>query len=329
MGTALSIIIPVHNQSHLLTRMLDSIEVQDFASQIEVIVVNDASEDRPETVLDAWREQKIVPVHVISNERRLFALGSRLKGLECANSEAVLFVDADDRLLGTSRLGSALDEFKRTDSDILHFSAVGVKKNGALHQSIDWANPMARELEGRDIFSTYIEQSYPPCLIWNKIFSRDLLLQVAEEIKDMNITRFDDKCLVTTAMVMAGKYRAYDEPVYEYLLPQGAVMEKYAARIKDLYSIKRLILQLLDRYCFPTSIKDSFKQYIAKRITINGGNLSLCMAKEIEDNGLSQDEVLDRLYKVIDEKLLLESLLISGGYNSENIISKIDKMFAY
>ncbi|HEY2972673.1 MAG TPA: glycosyltransferase family A protein [Pyrinomonadaceae bacterium] len=93
-----SIIIPTHNRPHLLTRAVESAHAA--GTNIEVIVVDDASTDETASVCTTLREIKYVRV-----ERNQGVAGARNVGLLASCGEYVTFLDDDDL-----RLPDSLDE---------------------------------------------------------------------------------------------------------------------------------------------------------------------------------------------------------------------------
>jgi glycosyltransferase involved in cell wall biosynthesis len=93
-----SIIIPTHNRPHLLTRAVESARAA--GTNIEVIVVDDASTDETASVCTTLRGIKYVRV-----ERNQRVAGARNVGLLASCGEYVTFLDDDDL-----RFPNSLDE---------------------------------------------------------------------------------------------------------------------------------------------------------------------------------------------------------------------------
>jgi glycosyltransferase involved in cell wall biosynthesis len=89
---SVTVVIPYHNEeSALLDRAIESVHAQSFSGAIDVIVVDDASEQGPEVSADSS-----IPIQVIRSGKNLGAAGARNLGLEAARGEFVAFLDADD-----------------------------------------------------------------------------------------------------------------------------------------------------------------------------------------------------------------------------------------
>ena len=88
-----SVIIPVYNAEKYIERAIDSIVKQDY-KDYEMILINDGSTDRSLEIIQRLAERNSrIRVESIVNEGVSHA---RNKGIELANGEYVLFMDADD-----------------------------------------------------------------------------------------------------------------------------------------------------------------------------------------------------------------------------------------
>jgi O-antigen biosynthesis protein len=87
-----SVILPVHNRSALLGRSAMSVLVQQGPT-IELIVVDDGSDDKPGDVLDALNDGR---VRLIQHSTRRGAAAARNTGMRSARGEFIAFMDSDD-----------------------------------------------------------------------------------------------------------------------------------------------------------------------------------------------------------------------------------------
>lgn len=94
MAPALSIVIPVHNESGSLPGLLDGLESALASVEHEVILVNDGSTDGSADLLDqrARRSPNVRVIHLTRNFGQTAALSA---GLEAARGEIVATMDAD------------------------------------------------------------------------------------------------------------------------------------------------------------------------------------------------------------------------------------------
>ncbi len=85
-----SVVITYHNEGPLLERAVRSIDTQAGRANIEIVVVDDASDIPPPPMASRW------PLRVIRSERSLHVSGARNLGIRHAQGDLVAFLDADD-----------------------------------------------------------------------------------------------------------------------------------------------------------------------------------------------------------------------------------------
>ena len=93
----LSVIIPVYNGAKTIARCLDSlVAIPDAATAIEIIVINDGSQDETIEVVTNYQAQHPEQRMRIISQTNQGQSAARNKGLEVAQGAYVWFVDADD-----------------------------------------------------------------------------------------------------------------------------------------------------------------------------------------------------------------------------------------
>lgn len=97
MKNILSIIIPTYNNADTITHCLDSIinSFHDCIENIEIIVVNDGSDDGTEELLKKYNELSCFNLII---EKNMGVSSARNLGLSVANGKYVWFIDADDKI---------------------------------------------------------------------------------------------------------------------------------------------------------------------------------------------------------------------------------------
>lgn len=109
----LSVIIPAHNAQSTIDRCLTSV-LSAAPSDVEVIVVDDGSTDNTAQRSEAYSRDGRVEV---LRQGQLGVSAARNRGVAVARSDYVMFVDADDELIGRS-LSDFLGFTKRMNCDI-------------------------------------------------------------------------------------------------------------------------------------------------------------------------------------------------------------------
>ncbi len=93
---AVSAVIPAYNAADTIERAIDSVLCQTYAGPVEVVVVDDGSEDDTASVVQA----SYPDVHLVRQANRGLS-GARNSGVRAAEHDLLTFLDADDELLPT------------------------------------------------------------------------------------------------------------------------------------------------------------------------------------------------------------------------------------
>lgn len=109
----ISVIIPTYNRAHVLKRAIDSVLGQTF-QDIEIIIVDDASTDGTEIIIDTFHDKRIL---YIKHEKRKGASAARNTGIGIASSEYVAFLDSDDEWL-PEKLAKQIQVFNKSSQNL-------------------------------------------------------------------------------------------------------------------------------------------------------------------------------------------------------------------
>ena len=120
----ISIIVPAYNCAGSIEKCLDSLFVQKGAN-LEIIVVNDGSEDNLDEVLEKYSGK----IRLITT-KNCGAASARNTGLENAGGDFIMFVDSDD-YLHPDCIENIIKSQQRTGADIVRFGYRIVYENGS------------------------------------------------------------------------------------------------------------------------------------------------------------------------------------------------------
>ena len=124
----ISIIVPVYNVEKYLVRCLDSLVNQHFSGTFEVIAVDDASTDRSLQILYEYQKNED-RLRVISHETNKKLSITRKTGINAANGDYIMHVDADDWLL-PGALRTLFSKCKQLDADVVVFNIMREDEKG-------------------------------------------------------------------------------------------------------------------------------------------------------------------------------------------------------
>ena len=159
---AISVVIPVYQAEKFLRECLDSILRQRLSVSMEVLTVYNESEDASKEILQEYEEKGLIKVFYsdVPGPSR-----ARNIGIENAKGEYLIFVDADDYLIGDRYFEDLFTTIKETDADLVQSGYV--KTDG--QQILSTSTPLYEEVSGFDRIRETV-----PGFSWGKIMKAQL-----------------------------------------------------------------------------------------------------------------------------------------------------------
>lgn len=141
----LSVIIPIYNGAKTIARCLDSlVAIPDATTALEIIIVNDGSQDETLEVLSDYQAQHPELTISIITQTNQGQSAARNRGLEVAQGAYVWFVDADDWVDSTAA-SYLLSLIAEEPYDILCF---GVRNRSEEEEvSSEWMDSSAHDFD--------------------------------------------------------------------------------------------------------------------------------------------------------------------------------------
>lgn len=153
----ISIIIPTYNYGHCIAHAIDSVLLQ-ADPNVQLIIIDDGSTDDTATVVQSYVQQAPHLIQYIK-QNNLGVATVRNHGIQAAQGEYLLFLDADDRLLP-----KALEHFreflaKSPQIDMLCGGHISIEPDGKTKQH-PFTNPLSKNrLEN---FLGYLRKQFSP-----------------------------------------------------------------------------------------------------------------------------------------------------------------------
>lgn len=188
----ISIIIPVYNVEKYLPKCLDSIVNQTYKN-LEIICVNDGSEDSSADILSRYAEQD--SRFVLINKENEGVSVARNKALDAVSGEYIMFVDSDD-WIDANTCELALNKALQQKADVVFWTYIREFSNVSLQKNIFDKNEIIfeqREVEDKLYRRAFgligKELSHPEnadalCTIWGKLYKTSI-------VRDNNIYFYD------------------------------------------------------------------------------------------------------------------------------------------
>ncbi len=156
-----SVIVPVYNTEKYIKKCLDSIYNQTM-KDLEIIVVNDGSQDNSETIIKQWIEQHKNEIAIKYIKKGNGGLSdARNYGVKQATGKYLSFVDSDDYL--DPNLYQSMETYIQQGVDLIKFKMTTVDEQGEIIEKLD--GPVFERCTGEEAFK--------------KLCTKDTFLEVA------------------------------------------------------------------------------------------------------------------------------------------------------
>jgi len=204
----LSVIIPMYNCGAIITRCLDSIDY----SNSEIIVVDDGSKDNGAEIVTQYAENH-PNVRLIHKENGGVS-SARNVGLDNANGQYIMFVDADDYVAkdGIKRM---VDLAIAENVDVLKYGNICLSDNDPEdHSSLKDIPFITRSYLGRaEALRHYDLSDY---VIWDALFNRSLIEKYHIRF-DEDLHLREDDVFMGKIYSVSSKVICCDLPLYRYI----------------------------------------------------------------------------------------------------------------
>lgn len=262
-----SLIIPHFNHKHCLPVLLSSIEQQSLR-HIEILVVDDCSEESCADVVEAFARNGL-NIRLLQHTTQQFTKNTRLTGLRAAQAPIIAFADADDTLEGENTLEQHVDSFIATSADMLHFNTMLSFANGDPGKIYTWAQPYANKLEGDKVFSAYMDYDMRAHVLWNKLYSRQLFLDLIPALEKGNVHRYDEDFYLSSFLFSRAKrYRSSKLVGYNHLWEDKTVKKSPGRLITNQVMLDEFIPYLRGQ-SYPEPVIRRFTRLLHEKMQLH------------------------------------------------------------
>lgn len=216
-----SVIIPVYNAQEYLREALDSIILQSYKN-LEILLVECGSDDESMEVVAEY-EKKDSRVRVLTEEK-LTPGTARNRGLETAEGEFILFVDADDYLPDPKIVEQFVMVSEQTDCDIAvcNYERLWEEKllPATSHRAFSMLDRNSEEFRFRGFFSVGT-LSY----VWGKLYKKEFLKK--NDLKFSDFEYAEDKLFNLQCYIRGAGYAFLETKGYIYRKNEQSVSHRY------------------------------------------------------------------------------------------------------
>lgn len=220
--TDVSVIMPVYNTEPYLREALDSLLGQTNPN-IEIICVDDGSTDGSVAVLEEYTEKE--PRIQILRQNHQGAGAARNLGMESAQGEYLLFLDADDFFADTL-VAEIVKKGNKTNADVILFGAKRYDNLTGRSEHVPrylWRKILpAQEVFSRKDMAGELYTLTTPAP-WNKAFRREYVMR--QKFKFQNLPNSNDVYFTLTALGSAERVAAVREDLVFYRVNRGGSLQ--------------------------------------------------------------------------------------------------------
>lgn len=269
-GKEISVIIPCYNVEQYIDDCVQSLVNQSFGLEnMELIFVNDASEDATYEKLLQWKEkcgESMVVVNLPQNKKQG---GARNAGMQCAAGNYIGFCDADD-YVETDMYEILYQRMKQTGADY------GICGRYEEHPSGKITLLKAEQDELLDLrqeeFKGFLTDMLAPGGVVQRLYSRRFLEKV--QVSFPENLKYEDNFFIGITNYYTERIAVISKPLYHYRVnPNSTIQSRNALHHLDRLQIEEMKLEelqkrgLLEKY--RTDIEFNFiKLYWINSITI-------------------------------------------------------------
>lgn len=291
MNCKVSIIIPVYNGEKFIKKCIESILNQTYQNY-EIIIINDGSTDRTKETIESLKSEKIK----LYNIKNSGVSNARNYGMNQANGDYILFVDADDEI-DNKTLEILVNKQKEYKVDIIRY-------NGYIQDEKGNFEKLEMPIDNNTIINSKKDLKKIIKLINGSLrcYSPLLFIRNSDIIQfDSSLTYLEDKLFYLQNMTNGDKKTLFiDEMLYYYNYNKRS-------KTKDINNFKNNILDMLEA----TKKIDSVVKKLGDRSNITNCSLLSLFIYRIEylANISKYKEfkiVMDALFKINEFKQLID-----------------------
>ncbi len=247
-----SVIMPTYNSAHFVTAPIESVLSQK-GIRVELIVVDDASDDETVDILTALKDRSPFPFHIEVQPENRGQSTARNIGLNRARGKYIAFLDSDDLFSSDTVLGDWVTTAEAQDAEVVcaHYSTT--RLDGGRTPSRPVAMPGAGVVTLRDWPELANVSS-----CWQILYRRDFL-DTADIRFSEQLPQREDRPFVLTVLIAAARIAVTKLHVLDHFAREGSVVRTINDHQLALFTEHcRLVGEILSQARAAGKIEDRF-----------------------------------------------------------------------
>ena len=234
----ISVIVPIYNAEKFIDKSVGSVINQTYQN-LEILLIDDGSTDSSSLLCDEYAK-KDKRIKVFHQENKGLSC-ARNKGIDNANGDYYVFIDADDEAL-PKMIEELYKLLKENDADISICSYEELYEDGTVISPCTNGNKGKIWSYTDDKKYLQIEYDYIRTVVqWNKLFKKEIF----DDLRYPEGLYHEDEHIIHRQLQKAKKVTYTSEVLYIYYRHEGSIT--FNPDCKKLYDA---ILAFYDRFCF-------------------------------------------------------------------------------
>lgn len=249
-GELLTVVVPVYNTSHYLSKCLESIMYQQYKN-LDIILIDDGSTDGSGKICDEFSniDNRIRVFH----QKNMGLVATRKFGVELAKGDLITFVDSDDWIEFDMyyKMMAAYMEF---EPDMVT-SGITIENGDKVSYEIDIIpaglydhKKIKDQIVSCMMYDEHSRRRAVTPSVWNKIYKKDLFRKIIFNL-DESITYGEDAAVTYIYIAKATRIMVLNKSWYHYVIHSDSMSRKY-----DIISFEKI-------YRFYTYMKAQFLEH--------------------------------------------------------------------
>lgn len=267
----LSVIVPVYNTEKYVKKCLESIANQTMRD-LEIIIVNDGSEDNSETVIKQWIESnKEIKVKYFKKQNGGLS-DARNYGVTKALGKYISFVDSDDYI--DVNLYKNLEIYMDRNIDLIKFKMKTVNEQGKIIEKL--GGPVFEECTGEEAFEKLcgMDRYIDPACIY--LYKKEFYIK--NKFKYELGAYHEDFGLTPLIIINAKTFISLEEYGYNYLQSDNSITrnqdnERNIKKANDTLKHYDNMINKIEKYDITDKTKELVKRYYTNTVILKAKEL--------------------------------------------------------
>ena len=230
-----SVILPVYNVAPYLDETFTSLLSQTL-QDIEIIAVNDGSEDNSEDIIKKYAQQDArISYFTQTNQGQSVARNLALKH---ATGEYIYMMDSDDVLADPNALQICYDYAEQNKADFIFFDGDTLLEQGTSHLTWDYKRTEdlqeGKAYQGKELLNEMLEKWKHNCVVWLLLINHNYLKRIGLDFYPGII--HEDELFTTKLTLQSDKIFCLKKSFVKHRIRSASTMGKrYSKRNLNCY----------------------------------------------------------------------------------------------